>query len=219
MKKKFITIFLILSSLLILGQVTFKGPKLIIKHGDITLYLDSDTNTFVSKHELKYSNFKRLDSDRDNRWYQDTYKGIYNKEYYIRTGYDLGHLTPAHITSYNDTLNHESFSLFNQAPQIASFNRGKWVRLEMSVEDSIDKYQSDVTIITGVIYENLKKKYLGKSKIKIPYSFYKILYIQKNKLTYVWIGSNINGEVIPTDIKALNNILKSYKNNLLFIKK
>jgi len=168
---------------------------------------------------LKYSNFKRLDSDRDNRWFQDTYKGIYNKEYYAHTGYDLGHLTPAHITSYNDTLNHESFSLFNQAPQMASFNRGKWVRLEMSVEDSIAKYKSDVTIITGVIYENLKKKYLGKSKIKIPYSFYKIFYIQKNKLTYAWIGSNINGEVVPTDIKTLNNLLKSNKNDLLFIKK
>ena len=56
-----------------------------------------------------------------------------------------------------------SFSLFNQAPQVAAFNRGKWAQLEGQVEDSISKYQSDVTIITGVIYDPIFKKYLGKS--------------------------------------------------------
>lgn len=218
MRKNITILILIFVSILSLGQVSFTGPKLVIKHGDLTLYLDSDTNTFVSKHELKYSNFKKLDSDRDDRWFQDTYKKIYNKEYYVRSGYDLGHLTPSHITSYNDTLNHESFSLFNQAPQLAAFNRGKWAQLEKNVEDSIAKYKSDVTIITGVIYDNKKKMYLGKSKIKIPDVYYKILTInlKKKPLTYVWVGSNVNGEIMKSDIKTLNDILKINDNNLIF---
>jgi len=207
--KKIITILLTVPTLLSFSQVKFTEPKLKINHGDLTLYLDSDTNSFVSKHELKYSDFKKLDSDRDNKWFQDVYKGIYNKENYVRTGYDLGHLTPSHITSYNDTLNHESFSLFNQAPQLASFNRGKWVQLEKSVEDSITKYKSDVTIITGVIYDNKNKVYLNKSKIKIPEVYYKILVIKtkKKSLTYVWIGSNSNGQVLISNIKELNGVL------------
>lgn len=218
MKKNFILIILVLVSMLSLGQVKFTEPKLVINHGDLTLYLDSDTNSFVSKHELKYSDFKKLDSDRDDRWFQDTYKGIYNKEHYVRTGYDLGHLTPSHITSYNDTLNHESFSLFNQAPQLASFNRGKWAQLEKGVEDSIAKYKTDVTIITGVIYDNKGKMYLNKSKIKIPDVYYKILVIKNKKkpLTYVWVGSNVNGQIIKSNILQLNDILKINNGDLIF---
>jgi DNA/RNA endonuclease G (NUC1) len=189
---------------------------LTIKHCDMTLYLDVDTNTFISRLDLKYSNFQKLDSDRDNKWFQDTYKGIYSKQFYLHSGYDLGHLTPSHITSYNDTLNHSSFSLFNQAPQLAAFNRGKWAQLEGNVEDTIAKYKVNVTIITGVIYNNKNKTYLGKSRIKIPISYYKILSITTKKLLYVWVGSNINGEIIPINMKQLNEMLAINKNKLYF---
>lgn len=215
--KNFVTTALIFVSTLVLGQIKFTGPKMVIKHGDLTLYLDSDTNSFVSKHELKYIDFKKLDSDRDDRWFQDTYKGIYNKDYYVRTGYDLGHLTPSHITSYDDVLNHESFSLFNQAPQLAAFNRGKWAQMEKGVEDSIAKYKVDVTIITGVIYNNKNKTYLNKSRIKIPETYYKILLIKNKKpLIYVWVGSNINGQILKSDISQINGLLKINNNNLKF---
>ena len=184
---KLIIIFL-LTTLTLFGQVSFNEPKTIIKHNELTLYLDSDNNSFISKHELKYNNFLKLDSDRDDKWHNEI-KGPYTKEPYLYSGYDMGHLTPSHITSYNDTLNHHSFSFYNQAPQLAAFNRGKWKRLEMSVEDSISKYKTDVLIITGVIYDESKKVYLGKSKIKIPEMYYKILYIKTKKpITYIWVG-------------------------------
>lgn len=166
----------------------------------------------VSKQTLKFSDFKKLDGDRDDRWFQDTYKGKYSKEPYVHSGYDLGHLTPAHITSYNDTLNHSSFSLFNQAPQIAAFNRGKWAQLEGHVEDSIGKYKSDAIIITGVIYDPTVKEYLPKSRIPIPVAYFKVLVIKKN--TWCWIGSNNNGSILPTTLNELNNIFKINKMNL-----
>lgn len=218
MKKSLIITFLAFVSVLTMGQVKFKEPKLSIKHEDMTLYLDSDTNSFISKHELKYHDFKKLDSDRDDRWFQDMYRGIYSKDFYVRSGYDLGHLTPSHITSYNDTLNHKSFSLFNQAPQLASFNRGKWAQLERGVEDSIAKYKVGVTIITGVIYDNKNKVYLNKSKIKIPDVYYKILVIKTKKkpLIYVWVGSNVNGQVLRSSIYELNGILKINNSDLKF---
>ena len=212
---KLLTI-LLLSTITLFGQVSFNEPKSVIKHNELTLYLDSDNNSFISKHELKYNNFLKLDSDRDDKWHSEI-KGPYSKEPYLYSGYDMGHLTPSHITSYNDTLNHHSFSFYNQAPQLAGFNRGKWKRLEMSVEDSISKYKSDVIIITGVIYNETKKVYLGKSKIKIPEMYYKIITIKTKKpLTYFWIGSNKNGEVMITNIKDLNGVLEQNKSSIKF---
>lgn len=212
---KLLLLFL-LSTITLFGQVSFNEPKSVIKHNELTLYLDSDNNSFISKHELKYNNFLKLDSDRDDKWHSEI-KGPYSKEPYLYSGYDMGHLTPSHITSYNDTLNHHSFSFYNQAPQLAAFNRGKWKRLEMSVEDSISKYKSDVIIITGVIYNETKKVYLGKSKIKIPEMYYKILYIKTKKpITYIWVGSNKNGEVMVTNIKDLNGVLELNKSSIKF---
>lgn len=209
----------LLLSFLIFSLTTFSqtkvvtNNKLIINHGDLIIYLTNDTCTSVTKQTLKYTDFLKLDSDRDDKWFQDTYKGKYSKQPYVYSGYDLGHLTPSHITSYNDTFNHLSFSLFNQAPQVASFNRGKWAQLEGHVEDSIAKYKSNAIIITGVIYDPIFKKYLGKSKIPIPVSYYKVLII-KNK-TWCWIGSNHNGNVIPITLVELNGVLKKNKMNLI----
>ena len=210
-----ITILFILITFVTFGQITFNEPKTKIKNGVLNFYLDSDNNSFISKQELSFSDFLKLDSERDDNWHSEI-KGIYSKKPYEYSGYDLGHLTPSHITSYNNEVNHTSFSFYNQAPQLAGFNRGKWARLERSVEDSISKYKSDVTIITGVIYDNNKKVYLGKTKIKIPASFYKILDIKTKKITYVWVGSNVNGEVMKTSIKELNELLKLNKNDLIF---
>jgi len=186
--------------------------KMIIKHGDITLYLSNDTLPMVSRHTINYSKFK-LDSDRDNKWFQDKYKKM-DKNAYKNSGYDLGHLTPSHITSYNDTLNHNSFSLYNQAPQLAKFNEGSWKRLEASVEDSIKKYKCNTTVITGVVYDSISK-FLPGSKIKIPTHYFKVLYIG-NK-TYCWIGSNTTCEVKTITLSELNTIFKKNKMGLTII--
>jgi len=210
--RNLLVILCALLSLFVTSQTTVvTNNSLTIKHGDLTLYLSDDTCTMVSKHVLKYKNFKKLDKDRDNRWFQDTYKGKYNREFYKNTGYDLGHLTPSHITSYDDSLNRRSFSMFNQAPQIASFNRGKWAQLEKGVEDSIAKYKSNAVIITGVIYDPEFKEYLGKSRIPIPMAYFKVLVLKKN--TYVWVGSNNNGNIVKTTIKELNQIFVINKMN------
>src|SRR6476659_6600227 len=84
------------------AQKIITKSNLIINHGDIVLYLTKDTCTMVSKHSLSYNNFLKLDKERDNNWFQDSYKGKYIKDDYLHSGYDLGHLTPSHITSYNN---------------------------------------------------------------------------------------------------------------------
>jgi DNA/RNA endonuclease G (NUC1) len=208
-------IFLLLAMFMVMNsysQTVITDNKFIIKHADITLYLTKDTCSMVSKHVLKYSSFIKLDKERDNRWFQDTYKGKYTKDAYLRTGYDIGHLTPSHITSYDNELNHKSFSLFNAAPQVAAFNRGKWAQLEGDVEDLISKSKQDVVIITGVIYDYKNIKFMGNSRIPIPNSFFKILFI--NGTTKCWVGSNINGMISVITLTDLNELFKLNKMNL-----
>lgn len=192
--------------------------NLTINHSDIILYLDNDTTTLVSKHILKYENFKKIGTyDRCNCWFQDSYKNKYIKSKFAKTGFDLGHLTPSNITTYDSVLNHNSFSMLNEAPQYAYFNEHPWKQLEMSVEDTIAKYKKDAIIITGVIYDENNKKFLPNSKIKIPTHFYKILVI--NKIKYIWLGVNADGEkdcIITTiSITDLNKIFIKNKIPLL----
>jgi DNA/RNA endonuclease G (NUC1) len=212
MIKKILILTLYLVSTVLHSQIITTGNDLTISHDDITLFLTKDTCALASKHVITYTEFLKIDKERDNRWFQDTFKGKYTKDSYYKTGYDIGHLTPSHITSYDNVLNHDSFSLFNAAPQLASFNRGKWAQMEGDIEDSIAKYQKDAIIITGVIYDGKKTIYMGKSKIPIPMSFFKILYIDKK--VFCWIGSNINGLITTTTVKELNEIFKLNKMTL-----
>jgi DNA/RNA endonuclease G (NUC1) len=195
------------------SQTVTTDNKLIILHGDITLYLTKDTCALVSKHVLKFSSFIKLDKERDNKWFQDTYKGKYTKDSYFKTGYDIGHLTPSHITSYDNDLNHQSFSLFNAAPQLAGFNRGVWAQMEDEVENIIANTKKDAVIITGVIYDPKNTKFMGKSRIPIPSAFFKVLFI--NSTIQCWIGSNINGLITLTTLVDLNNIFKLNKMDLI----
>ena len=202
-------ILFILISLNTLSQQVKTNNKLTIYHNDITLYLTNDTCPLISKHTITYSNFLKLDKDRDDNWFEDTYKGMYKKTYYNKSGYDLGHLTPSHITSYNDSINHMSFSLFNATPQNPKFNRGSWNGLESSVEDTISKYKTDVIIITGVIYDSINKRYLPNSKIQIPSYYFKIVYINKKK--FAWLGSNSDSTIKETTLSEINKLLKKQK--------
>ena len=212
MKKTILLLLMTLLSTTLMSQIVATKNKLILNHGDMILYLSNDTLPMVSRHSVSYSKFK-LDKDRDDNWFQDKYKKM-DKGAYKGTGYDLGHLTPSHITSYDDTLNHRSFSLYNQAPQLAKFNRGNWKSLEASVEDSILKYKSNATIITGVIYDPTCRP-LPNSRITIPSSYFKVLYIGKK--VYCWIGSNTSCEVKPITLLELNAIFEKNKMGLTII--
>jgi DNA/RNA endonuclease G (NUC1) len=175
------------------------------------LYLDSDTSTLISKQTLKWINFKHLNKvERCECWFDDTYKGKYLPVKYKKSRFDKGHLTPSHITTYDRLANRNSFSMFNEAPQYAYFNRHSWKDLEISIEDTITKYKKDAIIITGVVYNENKKTYLPKSRIKIPTHYFKIVTIGKK--SWYWIGVNSNDKqeciIKETNLKDLNILFK-----------
>lgn len=208
-------ILLAISMLLSLSawsQTIQPSNNLIIDHRDIKLYLDDDTSAMISRHAVRYQDIKLLKSDaRCDCWFVDTYKGVKRATYekaYKRSGYDKGHLTPSHITTYDTAINRFSFSYFNQAPQLPYFNRRTWENLEEKTERLIDSTRQDAVVITGVIYNNNKKEYLKTSRIKIPTHYYKIVAIGGK--TWIWIADNSRDESRcvprPTTLLDLNNL-------------
>ena len=71
---------------IVMSQKINTKNKLIINHGDMILYLDSDTSTLISKQTLKWDNFINIGKvERDNNWFDDTYKGKYLENKFQKT--------------------------------------------------------------------------------------------------------------------------------------
>jgi DNA/RNA endonuclease G (NUC1) len=209
--KRIIIFFLLFNSFLY-SQVRISKTKYVINHESLRLYLDADSNSLISVQYINFKDVKYINGYRTDKWFSEWLKTPYNEKYYYKSGYDLGHLTPSNSTSFDKQLNSYSFSYFNQAPQLARFNRVGWRMLEADVLDSIKKYKVNSVIITGVIYNNIKKVYLKSSRIKIPESYFKILIVPNIK-SYCWIGSNSNGIIKQTTLKEIIKLAKKNKNN------
>jgi len=211
---KIIIILLITNN--IFSQKINISSKIQIKHKDLTFYIDKDTNSQLSVQEFNYNYLDIIKSGkykRKDKWHSELKPSPYYSDYNNKTKYDLGHLTPSYLTLYGEDMNYNSFSFFNQAPQLSEFNRGKWRALEENVVDSISRYKSNVIVITGVIYNNINKVHLNGSRIKIPIHFFKILIIPKKHI-YVWIGNNDSNNIPQlTNIKLIMELSKKYKNN------
>lgn len=211
--KKTLLLLLTIITLSSYGQIRIDSTSFTIKHGELTFYLDKDTASYVSVQTVTYKEMLKIDGIRSDKWHKEKPFGSYSKNAYVHTGYDLGHLTPSNITSYDDTLNYHSFSFFNQAPQLAGFNRGGWAQLEGKVEKLILDSKKNAIIVTGVLYDSKNIVYLKGSRIKIPFVYYKILYIDGLE-TKAWIGSNTNGLITETNSKNILDIARKNGNKL-----
>lgn len=111
---------------------------------------------------------------------------------YQGSGYDRGHLAPAADFSYDDFALSQSFYLSNMSPQVPSFNRGIWKKLEDKVRDWAIA-NDNIYVVTGPVL-NKTFKTIGPNKVSIPEYYYKIvLDIQK------------------PDIKAIGFLMKNEK--------
>lgn len=109
---------------------------------------------------------------------------------YKGSGYDRGHLAPAADMSWSAEAMKESFYFSNISPQVPSFNRGIWKRLE---EQARTWAQQDtaVFIVTGpVLSDNLPV--IGPNRVSVPAYFYKALlvYRYQNQKAIAFILSN-----------------------------
>jgi len=113
--------------------------------------------------------------ERGNKFIEDPFvhTGSATNEDYSKSGYDRGHLAPAADMKWSETAMKESFFYSNMSPQVPSFNRGIWKKLEEKLRDWAIAYDS-ILIVTGPILNgNLKK--IGINEVCVPDFYYKVI--------------------------------------------
>lgn len=104
--------------------------------------------------------------------------GVYGCAYtkdYTRSGYDRGHMCPAADNKYSWDAMDDSFSMANIAPQTPSLNRGAWGKLENKSRIWAQR-DGGLVIICGPIYTRQDAKRLGYTGVRVPSTYFKVLY-------------------------------------------
>lgn len=94
---------------------------------------------------------------------------------YVKSGYDMGHMANSSDMRWDEQAERESFYLTNMAPQVPSFNRGVWKKLEDSTRGWALSRQHPIHIYVGPIYNREQNPRIGKNGVTVPSAFYKIL--------------------------------------------
>ena len=92
---------------------------------------------------------------------------------YRGSGFDRGHLAPAGDMKWSRLAMNESFLMSNMSPQVPSFNRGIWKRLEERVRDfAIEK--DSLYVVTGPILDPIDSL-IGENEVGVPGYYFKVL--------------------------------------------
>ena len=114
-------------------------------------------------------------ADRTDDFRSDTSIGTGSAELkdYRRSGFDRGHLAPAGDMKWSELAMSESFLLSNMSPQVPSFNRGIWKKLEEQVRDwAVEKER--LYVITGPVLSSIDST-IGANEVGVPDAYIKVL--------------------------------------------
>jgi endonuclease G len=196
---------------------SFEIPE--VKKEDSVIVHTAISLVYSEKHEqavwvayqlLRENSSKSL--ERSNRFLIDprVSTGTADSKDYLKSGYDRGHLAPAADFGWSVKAMNESFYYSNMSPQLPSFNRGVWKRLETLVRNwaTID---SCIYIVTGPILTDSLVA-IGPNKVSIPKYYYKVVldYYSKTPKGIAFIvpneASSANLSDFATTIKELEKI-------------
>lgn len=110
----------------------------------------------------------------DNWKSDDTVKGCAQVADYVHSGYDRGHMVPAGDLKWDKTAMEHSFYLTNACPQNHSLNEGAWNKLENKVREWARR-DGSLIVMTGPIVTRGNTSTIGRSHVRVPSSFYKII--------------------------------------------
>lgn len=100
---------------------------------------------------------------------------------YARSGYDKGHLCPAADMGWSAASMHDCFYMSNMSPQVPSFNRGVWKRLEKQVRHWAMEFDTIYIVTGGVLKEGLPT--IGTDHVAVPQYFFKVILCENSKDT------------------------------------
>ena len=117
----------------------------------------------------------------------DDYKG---------SNFDRGHLAPAADMAWSTKTMSQSFFMSNMSPQHPSFNRGIWKELEEQVRKWAVKFKK-IHVISGPVFINPNRKFIGNSRVGVPEYYYKIIYApeQVQMIGFLMPNKDINGKL------------------------
>jgi endonuclease G len=147
----------------------------IISHNYFTLsYSEKDEQPEWVFYKVSVKNYKKQ-IRRTNDYREDPLvkTSSASPKDYKGSGYDMGHLAPAHAMAQNYKAMSESFYLSNISPQKPSFNRGIWRSLENKVE-FWSSFNDSIYVVAGPILDN-PIDIIGENKLSVPRAFYKTL--------------------------------------------
>jgi endonuclease G, mitochondrial len=121
---------------------------------------------------------------RKNKFYVDSLVpgGTAGPDDYPGKEYDKGHMCPAEDMSFSQEATDSTFSMSNMTPQMGSFNRGIWKKLEMKVRTWAKKYK-ELYVISGAVLKNGLQRIGPNKDISVPMQFYKIIFVHNGKDT------------------------------------
>jgi endonuclease G len=110
--------------------------------------------------------------------YQVSTRSAFHRDY-NNSGFTRGHLVPAGDMAFDTIAMRESFYMSNMSPQLRAFNNGIWKELEENIRDWTYKAEQ-LYIITGPIFNGVRKTIGRENKIAVPNAFFKVLMDYKN---------------------------------------
>lgn len=149
----------------------------LIEHQYFTVsYSSKQQNPEWVAYELIGKRLRNSDEERSNFKDDPTTDSDADSDVYNETGYDRGHLAPAHDMAFDETAMEECFYMTNISPQEPDFNRGIWKSLETKVRNWAEA-EKRLYIVTGPI---LRKKVSSRDRMvdggpTVPNKFYKII--------------------------------------------
>lgn len=138
---------------------------------------------------------------------------------YAKSGYDKGHMANDSDMRWDAQAEEDSFILSNMAPQLPSFNRGIWKKLEdLTRAWAIDR-NHNILVHVGPIYSSTDKT-IG-NDVVVPHAFFKILIDMDTKEMQVFLfkhgASTADLSTFLTDlstIQASTNIIFAIPNGI-----
>ena len=191
MKKLYIGLFLLITSLVIANPIDEKASQfvyqgapvstitkgeqyLIKKNYAIHYRYDTKTAEYVVEHPTKEAVTGK--SSRKDDFRPDTAVPVADQSQlddYAGQPFDRGHLVPAGDNTQSADIMSESFFLTNMVPQVPNHNRGIWKQLETQVRNWVIEGK-DVYVISGTTYAPGYKT-IGKNKVGIPDYIWKVI--------------------------------------------
>lgn len=112
---------------------------------------------------------------------------------YYKSGYDIGHVANNADMSWHPGVQRESFILSNMYPQLPGLNRGIWKMLETAARSWAWGRQTNLTIMSGAIYDINNTKKIGANGVVVPSGFWKIIIDNNTKETLAFIFPHQEG--------------------------